>query len=113
MTVKELRDKLVKKATADKNFRKTLLNNPKLALKEEGFNIPEGFTVKVHEDTEQIGNLVLPPSADLNENELQKVSGGAVYRWTGSDYVGIDNLFTLWDDFNGPTYHGGPKHNAD
>ena len=117
-TVGELREHLIEKATTDDTFRAQLLEDPKAAIKEElGLTIPEGFTIKVHEDVVDTSHVVLPPPAALGEAELEEAAGGQVFRWStqwnsAGEYIGIDNAITFWDDFNGPTYHGGPKHNA-
>ena len=114
LTVAEMRARLVKKATEDGAFRFQLLADPKATIKDElGVTIPDGYTVKVHEETlPDTSHLVLPPPARLAESEMEAAAGGQVYRWTGTDYVGTDNAITFWDDFNGPVYNGGPRHNA-
>ena len=112
-TVGELREHLIEKATTDDTFRAQLLEDPKAAIKEElGLTIPEGFTIKVHEDVVDTSHVVLPPPAALGEAELEEAAGGQVFRWINGEYNLVDNAITFWDDFNGPTYHGGPKHNA-
>ena len=114
LTVREMRSRLVEKATSNPEFRAQLISDPKTAIKDElEMAVPPNFTIKVHEDSPDTANLVLAPPASLAESELETASGGAVFRWNGSNYVGIDNLFTFWDDVGGPTYHGGPRHNAD
>ena len=119
LTIAELRSRLVSRATEDGTFRSSLLADPKAAIREElGLTIPEGFTIKVHEDVADTSHVVLPPPAALAESEMEEAAGGQVFRWSNrwnpaGEYIGIDNAITFWDDFNGPTYHGGPKHNAD
>lgn len=76
-TMSELREQLVERATVDETFRARLLAGPTAAIEEElGLEIPAGFTVKVHEDTEDTGHLVLPPSSTLGEADLELVAGG-------------------------------------
>ena len=88
MTVSELREHLVEKATADETFRAHLLSDPKAAIKEElGLTIPEGFTVKVLEDVPDTSHLVLPPYSGLGEGELSQAAGG------GNN----DEAATFWD----------------
>ena len=115
-TIGELREHLVEKATVDETFRAQLIADPKAAIKGElDLTIPDGYTVMVHEDVEDTSHVVLPPPAALAETELEAAAGGQVYRWSASRgrYYGTDEAITFWDDFNGPTYHGGPRHNAD
>ena len=112
-TMGELREHLIEKATIDETFRARFIADPKAAIEDElGLALPDGYTIKVHEDAADISHMVLPPPAELAEAELAAASGGQVFRWHNGEYVGIDNAITFWDDFNGPTYHGGPKHNA-
>ena len=117
LTASEMRVRLVKKASTDPEFRAQLISDPKSAIKDElEMAIPPNFTIEVHEDAGDTAHLVLAPPAELADAELATASGGQVFRWSdrwGGGYVGIDNAITFWDDFNGPTYHGGPKHNAD
>ena len=116
LTVREMRSRLVEKATSDPEFRAQLISDPKTAIKDElEMAVPPNFTIKVHEDSRNTANLVLAPPAALAESELEAAAGGQVYRWNAArgNYVGTDEAITFWDDFNGPTYHGGPRHNAD
>ena len=107
LTAAELREHLVEKATADETFRAQLIADPKAAIKDElGLAIPDGFTIKVHEDVPDTSHVVLPPLAALGESELQEAAGGAIYRrdpYRG-DWVRQDEAITFWDDINGPTY---------
>ena len=51
--------------------------DPKAAISTElGTTIPDGFEVAVHEDSAVTAHLVLPPSPQLTEAELETVSGG-------------------------------------
>ena len=66
-TVHELRERLLDKATTDDGFRAKLIADPKVAIKDElGLALPDGFTVRVHEDAPDTGHLVLPPPAALS-----------------------------------------------
>ena len=106
-TVSELRERLLDKATTDDGFRAKLIDDPKAAIKNElGLAIPDGFTVKVHEEGPDTSHLVLPPSAALGEPDLEQAAGAAIYRrdpYRG-DWVRQDEAITFWDDVNGPTY---------
>ena len=46
-----------------------------------GVTIPEGMTVRVHEEDSATAHLVLPRSKRLTEAEMASVSGGAWYDW--------------------------------
>ena len=98
-TLGELREHLTKKASTDAAFRAQLVADPRAAIKDElGIAIPDGFTIKVHEEQADTSHLVLPPSAALDEAELQ-VAGGRVYRQSpGGKWVRADNDLTFWDD---------------
>ena len=78
-TPKEMRMKIVEKATGDVEFRARLLGDPKGALEEElGVTIPDSLTVEVHEESAGTAHLVLPPDSKLSEGDLQAVAGGFV-----------------------------------
>jgi len=61
-------------------FRQELLKNPKKALKELGYEVPEHIQIRVIEEKPNSFTLVLPPAPphveDLSEEELRGVSGG-------------------------------------
>ena len=76
-TATELKTQILTKADEDSDFRARLLTDPKAAISTElGTAIPEGFNVLVHEDSATTAHLVLPPSQQLNEAELEKATGG-------------------------------------
>ena len=76
-TATELKDQILSKAAADSDFRARLLADPKAAISAEtGQTIPDGFDVAVHEDSAATAHLVLPPSPDLTEAELEMATGG-------------------------------------
>ena len=77
MTVSQLREHLIDKATEDSEFRSRLMADPRAAIKAEtGVTVPSGFNVEVHEDTADTSHLVLPPSARLGEADLVHAAGG-------------------------------------
>ena len=85
MSFGEMRNRLIDKATEDEAFRARLMADPKAAVEAEiGVAVPAGFMLEVHEDTEDVSHLVLPPPADatLSEADLEQVSGGI--RWGGA-----------------------------
>ena len=79
-SAKEVREKIVGKATQDADFRAWLLRDPKGAIGQElGVTIPASMSIEVHEDGGETAHLVLPPDSKLSEHDLGAVSGG--YSW--------------------------------
>ena len=77
-TAQEMQAHLREKVEADEGFRVRLLADPKAAIREAlDVEIPEGFTIHVHEDGPATTHLVIPqPAAELSEEELKMASGG-------------------------------------
>ena len=76
-TATEMKDRILSKAAEDGEFRTLLIADPKAAIASEvGTAIPDGFDVAVHEDSATTFHLVLPPSPQLTDAELETVSGG-------------------------------------
>ena len=76
-TPKEMRMKIVGRATEDADFRARLLRDPKGAVEEElSVGIPASMSIEVHEDSGTTAHLVLPPDSRLKEADLQAVVGG-------------------------------------
>jgi hypothetical protein len=79
---------IVKKALTDSSFKQSLIADPKSATEKAlGVKVPGGVTVKVLEDTATLVHLVLPhllpPTRELDDAALAKVSGGA-YAYPGA-----------------------------
>ncbi|MCY4051193.1 MAG: NHLP leader peptide family RiPP precursor [Gammaproteobacteria bacterium] len=73
----EARVRLIEKAGTDSDFRKSLLENPTKVVEDEfGVNLPEGFSIKVHEQSASEAHLVLPPSSRLENEDLRSIAGG-------------------------------------
>ncbi|MCY4513935.1 MAG: hypothetical protein OXC69_02170, partial [Candidatus Tectomicrobia bacterium] len=54
-----------------------LLGNPKAAIQQAtGIDIPENFTIRVHEEDGMTAHVVLPVSSRLTEADLEVVAGG-------------------------------------
>ena len=76
-TRQSLINKLVTKTQADKDLRNRLLTDPNSVLKEVlNVELPEGFKVMVHEEDARTAHLVLPPPAELTDEQLQQAAGG-------------------------------------
>ena len=85
-TATELKAQILSRADEDGDFRARLIADPGAAVAEEtGTIIPEGFDVKVHEDGATTVHLVLPPSPELTEAELEMASGADVWNDMTSD----------------------------
>ncbi len=76
-SVTEMRARLIAKAGEDPVFRARRTQDPKAAIEEEfDITLPDGFEAPEHEDSSTEGRLVLPPSPQLSEEQLDGVSGG-------------------------------------
>ena len=76
-TATELKARILRKAEEDGEFRSRLIADPKAAISAEtGTTIPDGFDIVVHEDSATTAHLVLPPSEELSEAEMESVTGG-------------------------------------
>lgn len=77
----KLRAKIIARAWKDPHYKEKLLKNPKAALKEMGWDLPETFSVKVVEEKQNSFTFVLPPAMsltkELTEAELEKMAAGA------------------------------------
>jgi hypothetical protein len=76
-------DRVIAKAWADEDFKAALMANPKAALASQGIEVPEGLTLRVLENSEQVFNLVLPKQPDmalvgesLDESAAGRCGGG-------------------------------------
>ncbi len=82
----EIRDHLLRRAEEDEDFRARFVADPKAVVEDEcDIDLPESFEVKVHEDGNGVANFVLPPSPELKEEHMDRMSGGEC----GSCYVCI------------------------
>jgi hypothetical protein len=80
MQRKEFEELLIARAQADPAFRQALLSQPMATIEQElGIALPEGLRVEILEETASTLYLVLPPpaEAELSEEDLDDVSGGA------------------------------------
>ena len=93
----EQKDKMIKlgKLMADEEFSKRLMDDPTVALKAEGIEVPENWDV----DKKELQNILdtvpqNPASSELKDDQLDGVSGGI------SVYQGLGR----WEDHNGQWY---------
>jgi len=74
---------IISKCWGDADFKKKFTADPKKVLAEYGMEVPEGLNVKVVENTNDTMYLTLPlapakpKGGELNDNQLDAVSGGA------------------------------------
>jgi Nitrile hydratase, alpha chain len=80
----EVERRLVERSLQDEEFRQRLLDDPKGTLEQElGTRLPEGFRVRVVEESAQTIYLSLPSATAVGEGEglsdrdLEAVAGGA------------------------------------
>ncbi len=57
--------KIIAQAWADEEFKKRLIDDPAIVLKENGIEIPEGMTVKVVEHKKNEIHIPLPPKPEM------------------------------------------------
>jgi hypothetical protein len=83
---------IVQKAWEDIEFKKELLANPMAAIEKltgKKLNLPEGKTLVVRDQTDDATIYINIPSkveldAELNEEQLEAVAGGAIWPPTGT-----------------------------
>ncbi|QFY43238.1 NHLP leader peptide family natural product precursor [Candidatus Methylospira mobilis] len=69
--------RLIAKCWADAAYKAKLLTNTSEILKEEGFEVQEGVTIRAVENTRSMYHLVIPEKpAELSDQELDGVVGG-------------------------------------
>jgi hypothetical protein len=65
MSLDSLKVQIIKKAWAEPVFKKSLLSNPKKAIKEAfGYEIPANIELKVVEESPSLYYLTLPPNPE-------------------------------------------------
>ena len=77
-TATQLREEIMAKSLIDPDFRQRLLDDPVTALRDDiGVNLPDSFKLQVHEDNGvDAAHIVLPPAAELAEEQMAQVAGG-------------------------------------
>ena len=71
-------NEILAKSWTDTDFKHRLLTETAATLKAEGMEVPDGYTVNVHENTGNTLHFVLPlnPNGELSDLELEAVAGG-------------------------------------
>ncbi|MFC1835033.1 NHLP leader peptide family RiPP precursor [Thermodesulfobacteriota bacterium] len=92
--------KIIAKAWIDEEFKKRLFDDPATVLKESGIDTPERMTVKFVEGKENEILLPIPSrppeSAELSDEDLEKVAGGLTRR---TDAVGLEGYLPSRPNF--------------
>jgi hypothetical protein len=70
-------NQIIAKCCSDDTFKQQLLADPALTLKAAGISLPDGFSVKVVENTDKLVHVLIPAKpTDLSEEDLDNLSGG-------------------------------------
>lgn len=76
-TAQDMHSHLIEKSLEDTEFRQRLLKDPKAVTSEEfGITIPDQIEVKIHESDKYTFHITLPPSAELDEEQLEMIAAG-------------------------------------
>ena len=91
--------KVITKCWGDEVFKERLLADPAATLKAEGVQVPEGITVNVAVDTEDVRTLVIPlaPAGAMSDGELTAVAGGILHHGYRGILAGV-----IWCSMNDP-----------
>ena len=79
LTIKELRTKIIDRAAVDREFRVSLVGDPKRTIERElDIPIPASYSIEVHEDSRTTAHVVLPPASSLSATDLEAVVIGGL-----------------------------------
>jgi len=69
---------VIAKCWAEEEFKRKLLADPLATLTAEGMEIPDGLSIKVLENSDQVFHLVIPakPAESLSDEDLDEAAGG-------------------------------------
>lgn len=84
-TKESLQQRVIDMAEEDAAFRSRLLSDPRSAIQDAlDVDFPGDFNLVVHEDSVETAHLVLPPSPQLTDAQLEQAAGGAhCSNWIG------------------------------
>jgi len=69
--------KIITRCWEDEEFKKRLMADPAKILDAEGVNVPDGVSIRVVEDTDQVRTLIIPPApSHLDDDLLKGITGG-------------------------------------
>ena len=69
--------KIIARCWEDEAFKKRLMADPAKILGAEGVNVPDGVSIRVVEDTDQVRTLIIPPApSHFDDNQLMGITGG-------------------------------------
>lgn len=76
-TAEGIQARLVERAAADEAFRQQLLSDPKGTISQEfGIAIPDAINFHVHQSAKNEFHIALPPSSELDEEQLEQIAAG-------------------------------------
>ena len=99
--------RVIAKAWKDDGFHQELLDDPKATIEKElNVKLPEGLSVQVHEQSERVLHLLLPPrpeESELSDAQLEAVAGGGFNSQVGFNpqpeppgMEAVSNQFSRW-----------------
>jgi len=69
--------KIITRCWEDEEFKKILMADPAKILDAEGVSVPDGVSIRVVEDTDQVRTLIIPPApSHLDDDQLKGITGG-------------------------------------
>jgi hypothetical protein len=69
--------KIITRCWEDEEFKKRLMADPAKILDAEGVSVPDGVSIRVVEDTDQVRTLIIPPApSHLDDDQLKGITGG-------------------------------------
>jgi len=70
--------KIITRCWEDEEFKKRLMADPAKILDAEGVSVPDGVSIRVVEDTDQVRTLIIPPApSHLDDDQLKGITGGS------------------------------------
>ena len=85
----KVKAKILAKVWSDEAYKARLFSNPRAAMREVGFEVPEGIEVQVVEETEKKWVVFLPPKpeGELSEQQLEAVAGAGGVIYHNADFT--------------------------